>query len=623
MSSPNKLKRTFSVYEEDKPNMNREVTTKERGSPILNRKSNQNIDDNLFIMGRTSLLELEVLTLQPLTNRNFPTTGGRHPYSTNKEDEAEDEAAETGSHRLHPPIHRLAPLQRAHKSTGGVRVASTPPCETFPPFEDQDTMMFDLQTPGSSFETPQSSFRTPQGRHMLPQGRKRGSTNVSLTPWSDRGEETSRFSSFATPTRQEESTDDTRNGAPPTRQQVLAFIKAEIDALNTSKSEAKSKSKPFVPFSAPTLLDKVRNRGFDDVPDSAVGEEYDGTYCLGEVNDLDGTDEREERRENEMCGKGNGKKKEKLDSPARTPAPQTRLRRSTRRSGAKSLQSALEPPIFPSMGKVKASAVLDLPRIATVFQPPKNLINFTTLLQTHLDAIPMVYAEYPTLRLKPWTIITLRERLPPIEWNAAFRLKLDLFVACMDWLHLKKWGGLVKDETIQLLQDILNKLTNEEELFEPVGVLVSTIRVERVIAALQTTFSDKKKAALERKELFPSLVKPAFPPAVERMSHLRRSGPDDLSAKDFEARMRSVVMSEVNRRRIEGEIMSKERCRIRLGELERVEGATCLLTWLWFLEGVPEEVVAGVDLKGVKRVFRGSEKGVVRLAGAVILVGEQ
>lgn len=621
--------------------MDREVTTSENGSTMPNqRDTHADNNENPFIMEQSTLEMPGTRIFLPSSQPNPSTIGGKYPYSR-EQTECNDSMENMGPNHHHRP----ASLQRGHKTTGGVRLAPTPTNPTFPAFED-DTKMLDMQTTDSSFGTPLRS------RIMSLQGRDRVGTNASQVSFGDESNvgEASPIPSSTLPSRQEEQTGDNANGGPSTRQQVLAFMRAEIDAFN-SKGRAKSDSKPFVPFIAPALLSKVKSCGFDDVPGSAVGEEYNGMNGLGEVQDINGIDNRGMGKGNDV---GKAKAKENLASPPPTPTRKsarvaicTPARRSprqktlihdatlavTQKGGLYAKPTVISPlkcmvspsPTPPASAAEHEAAFMDVsgPKSLSDHFRPKLLINFSVLLETHLDAFPALYATYPTLRARPWDIIELRDRLPPIEWNDKFRLKLDLFVEHMDWVQLRDWGGLEREEVVQLLRWVLDSILERQDLIGPVKkemgeedvvrVVVRTIRVERVIDALEAGFSEKRRGLEEKRDGFSGLIKPVFASGMER----------DVALRGFRQIDGSVATSSVsaqgadhwlNRKCTEKE---KERCRIKW-----LENATYLLTWLWFLEAVPDEVLSGIDVARVGRVFRTRGDRAVVPSGAVVLMRE-
>ncbi|KAE9962454.1 hypothetical protein BLS_000304 [Venturia inaequalis] len=615
----------------------REVMINHNGSPSLTQKP---VDENNAItMARPTLRKSGVHTLL-LSGPRLPLTeNGKYPYSENRGDEAEDDdgVEEMG--------HRSAPIYRGHKTTGGVRL--TPMDATFPALED-DTEMLDLQTPNSSFATPQSSFQTLRGR---------GDTNASQASLTDH-DEMSPFTSFTLPARQEQQTEHNRNGAPPTRQQVLAFMKSEIEDFNT-RSQAKSKSKSCVPFGAPILLSKVKKSGFDDIPGSAVAEEYDGIIGGGEVRDRDRTDDREQRQGIEMR---RGKKKENLDSAVHTPTRRSsRPQRSTRRGSSvydaaladipkegrhskpaiarpsSPLKKATAPPPTPPRAESTLQTTdADLTELALLDHSyqPEALINYTDLLQIHLDDFPAIYAEYPTLRMQPWDIIQLRERLPPIEWSAAFRLKLDIFAEKMNWRRISEWDGLPKEGVVELIKGAINNALERQNLLglvwegmedeEVVQVLVRTVRVERIIDALGEKFKGMIDAVEEGHLPTRISAKQASSSAVRKLQQscnikrgdVSKTGVLGVGVKNInpiadhsdEAAINSVMS---------GTDIEQERSRIR-----SMECATCLLTWLWFLEAVPDEVLQATDVAKVTRVFRTLDDRAVVPSRAVVLIGK-
>ncbi|TLD27386.1 hypothetical protein E2P81_ATG10674 [Venturia nashicola] len=560
MSTSNKPKRTYSAYVEGASKMHREITADWNGSSVPNWKNNHSDTDNNSIpMGRTTPRNTNVRTMLLPAPRHPRTANGKYPHSHNSRDEG-DNVQEMGFYDRSLLTSRSAPMQRGHKTTGGVRLVPTPTNETFPAFED-DKEMLDVQTAGPFFATLQSSFQTP---------RARGDTNASQTSRIDH-DEMSAFPSFTLPARQEEHTD----GLPPTRQQVLTLMEAEINAFNT-KSRAKSKDRHFVPFDAPNLLSKVKNSKYEDLPSSVVGEGYDGINVEGQVTNLDEVVEYEGGRENEKR-KWKNKKKEMIGSTSRTPThtPTGRTTRSQPRFAITRVSSLLKKARVPRPSAPEAATEVQAAETKVdelvVLQPyrPNSLINLLSLLQTHLDAFPALYVEYPTLRTQPWDILGLREKLPPIEWNASFRLKLDIFVNCMDWVGLGKSGEIDRKSIVGWVKGVVEDMFERQNLLRPkkaaeledgdvVLVVVRTIRLERVIDVLREKFAGMEQAERE-----------------------------------------------------------KERSKIK-----GMEWATYLLTWLWFLEAVPDEALSSVDVERVGRVFRTTDDWAVVPSGPVVLMGD-
>lgn len=639
---PNNLKSSSGAY---KDLSIREDLNIQSSSFRPNQASNKDVnDDDSITMRRSTPRELNVSTRGISAQRHPASAKGKYPHSEGHANEDED-IQEMETNRHSPFAHRLEPMQRAHKTTGGVRLAPTPTDATFPTFED-DTDTMNMQASGSPLLTPQSSFR---------RFRRRGSTIVSQTTAGD-PDDMSPFPSFTVPVGQEERTE----AAPPTRQQVLAFMKAEINAFN---SKRKAKGKPFV---APMLLRKVRESKYDHLPGSADGEEYDGSNGVGEVQNLDGINDRVVSKENErIVVNGN-----RSNSHGATPT-RSQPRRSTRQNTSANdatlavtqtggpclksgdilpsspLKKAIVPPPTPpraaAIAQRRDAGPIDL-ALLNHFHRQKALVSYVDLLQTHLDAFPAIYAKYPTLRTRPWDIIQLRERLPPIEWNSAFRLKLDIFVDTMDWVKLSERDvfGIesvecdkLGREMVQTVRGVLNDILERGTLLGPaeqqgtmdeevVQVVVRNVRVERVVDALREKFAGMREELEERQKLGIS----AFALAAQGRQGLRRpESTDGCAVYDLDP-SRIGAMTHQSDQTVAAE--GAEECTIsrysqekyaetcRLESLERV----CLLIWLWFLGAVPGEVLQVTDIANVGRVFRTMDDKAVVPSGAVVLMGE-
>ncbi|QDS77852.1 hypothetical protein FKW77_006744 [Venturia effusa] len=626
-------------------------------------------DEGASIMGQILQTADDGISLFTLRRQPCATAGKRLLRDDIEQDHGSDkDVEETG-------INRPRPTQRSHRSVGGVRPAPTPTDTTFPIFED-DTEIIDPQTVESSFGTSQC-FAQPY-RGVLPQERRRPSTNTSQTLGLgvDHDDELLPPPNALLYPDQQKQNAATQPSAPPTRQQVLAFLRSEIDIFNykkqhgstfpeeltrkstrqrTNTSKTMNRSIPFVPFTAPALLAKLKKSGqYDDAPRSLADS------VVEKVAKMDGTDEREPLKNREVAWlertsdlPSPGQKERNLVSPIRIPSlkpgrSSTRLQSPARRGSViqvatcsitqrEGLSSSFAHTI--SIPRITPPTILDLSRNATVHGSSQTRINLTTILQTHLDAFPAIYALYPTLRSRPWESLEFRSRLSPIEWNGRIRLKLDIFIATMDWAYLNKVAGLVRDDFLKLVKDVINRsvvggttscLAAQAET--AVSVVVQTLRVERIIDAIHAKFEEKQHGQGERREVIPSLVKSASSPATGDMFEVQSferggqyatkcinediahhsSGPAMNSERAYEPADRQ------DRRKDGG--MSDEVRHSRLAELRGLAETTCLLTWLWFLEAVPEDVLSSIDVASIERVFREKGDAAVVPSGAVVIV---
>jgi hypothetical protein len=214
-----------------------------------------------------------------------------------------------------------------------------------------------------------------------------------------------------------------------------------------------------------------------------------------------------------------------------------------------------------------------------------NLLNISELLsaQQSSEGYSTGFSSYPTLRFKPWEILTFHERIPSIEYNASFRLKLDLFAHVMDWLHLKSKFGIERDAFMTMLKGVIGAVIRRAQLVGPIGVVVRTMRVEGIIQETKTRFSARVVAELATE-------------GDEESSYTENSSPEMLKKE------------------------KKKRKNLLANEKE----ASCLLVWLWVLESVPVKFLSSGDyevkIEEVRRVFRGEDDQASVSSGAVVLL---
>jgi hypothetical protein len=240
--------------------------------------------------------------------------------------------------------------------------------------------------------------------------------------------------------------------------------------------------------------------------------------------------------------------------------------------------------------------------------PTKNALNISELLTQHRkEGYPALLSANGIFRFRPWVIVELRERLPPIEWTAGFRLKLDLVVHVMDWLNLRKYLGVERDIFLALVRVVLEDLKGRSRLVGMVGVVVETVRVEYVISEIQARFTVKGKTVLAKCSQTSKTLS-----RDETLKGLAQPSRDHGDAADTERQDKAESEREV--------------LPLKIQELANLETATCLLVWLWFLKGVPGRFLAGgvneIDVPNIRRVFREEEDEVTIPSGGVVLLGE-
>jgi hypothetical protein len=181
-------------------------------------------------------------------------------------------------------------------------------------------------------------------------------------------------------------------------------------------------------------------------------------------------------------------------------------------------------------------------------------------------------------RFSPWDTLDFQHRLSPVEFSAAFKLKLDMFAHVMDWLFLTRIIGVGKDSFLATLREAIDVVVKRDELVGPVGVVITHLSL-RIIQEIKAQF-----VARAEKEIMANVQ--------EYDSFSNGLATDLRNAK--------------NRQRAHNEY------------------AHCLLAWLWIMEGIPERFLGGGDaevkVEDVKKVFRGNGDNAGVPARAVVLV---
>lgn len=575
--------------------------------------------------------------------------------------------------------------QRGQKAIGGV--IHGPTLANLATVGHEDVDMPDSQHP--NIQTPEisqqrGSFDTSFTGSLTESFRRRRSTATSQTPWTEKdlGSDEERDFQSGTQDLQHLSFDDTdqrqqnrkqRQSETPTKQEALALIEEELRIFNYKREhgspppqgERRRSGRPrvrrptkgiadtFFAFSVPTLLVRVADdpRFADDagVSMQQIVEEHNGAGGKHDERRQDA----EIRHQIEVEIDASTKPRY-IDYSTHRPN-QTPMRRVTHLS-----RKILTPsPIPHRTTLVSFSESLTASQDNQPQQP--SSIEFAELLQTHLSAFPVLFSTYSTLRFRPWDIIELRDRLPPIEFDAALRLKLDFFAEKMDWVQLRAVFGVQRDVVVALLRAVLIKLGKREMLVSMVSVVITTIRVERIIGEIHAQF-ERQRIKISKLPMLQGRVMGSqrgsgaglvgaqgYPRATERSNATRHEElfhsplPQPLDVqRELNLMLELRHMGLLSQCTIDsldnGEwqfakaerdktyrMANEQSSREKVLDLDRLEQITCLLVWLFFLESVPERILEGeekMDVGQLGRVFRNAGDGANESSGAVGLLAE-